>query len=450
MFEKVIIVSDLGPGDGGKGGIIHKLATSTPASAIIKFGGGQGSHGVITDDGRKFNFSQFGCGTFEGLPTYLADEFVAIPHGIIAEAKALEEVGIENPYRLLSSSPDVLCATPYHKIVSQIRELAFKNSPRGTIGTGAGVAKRFLKSIGGSHSLFMKDLYEQKSLKEKLAAIRELVLARLEPFRGFNFLERDEATATELFALLDDEGLLDWTLDKYQELTKTDFRLVEEADFVRLGTGTCIAELSHGVLTDCHFGLRPHVSALDTLPTLALGSLERAGYTGQHEILGVTRAYAFRHGAGSIPTADDNLLPLLSENSHKEENRWQGKVRVGPLDFTLLCYSAHICETHGAKLDGICVTWFDQIEKTGVLNYSDRYYDECLKSIYFLADHLDELGSLVPNSKTLKLAPTRTEIIEQVKTLFDKELGLPVRIISFGPDDKSKIILEGGYSHGRA
>jgi len=46
--ERIIVVFDLGPGDGGKGGIVHKLSCHHRAHTVIKVGGAQGSHGVST------------------------------------------------------------------------------------------------------------------------------------------------------------------------------------------------------------------------------------------------------------------------------------------------------------------------------------------------------------------------------------------------------------------
>ena len=48
MLEKIYVVTDLGPGDGGKGGVVHSLSLEFDASVINKRGGAQGSHGVRT------------------------------------------------------------------------------------------------------------------------------------------------------------------------------------------------------------------------------------------------------------------------------------------------------------------------------------------------------------------------------------------------------------------
>ena len=85
MIDKLYLVCDLGPGDGGKGGVVHKLTETLRPALILKCGGGQGSHGVFTDGGERFSFSHWGCGTFSGVPTYITPRFTVIPHALLNE-----------------------------------------------------------------------------------------------------------------------------------------------------------------------------------------------------------------------------------------------------------------------------------------------------------------------------------------------------------------------------
>ena len=173
MIEKVYLVTDLGPGDGGKGGIVHKLANTFHASVVLKFGGGQGSHGVVSDGGEEFAFSHWGCGTLEAIPTMITPSFTVIPHAILNEGVALKRLGINNPYTLLSADPRALCATPFHQIASQLHELSRKDRPRGTVGTGAGEAYRLKQKFGEQLSLTMGDLNNPGLVRQKLIAIIE-------------------------------------------------------------------------------------------------------------------------------------------------------------------------------------------------------------------------------------------------------------------------------------
>ena len=107
---------------------------------------------------------------------------------------------------------------------------------------------------------------------------------------------------------------------------------------------------------------------------------EDAGYDGEMVSLGIHRGYTIRHGAGPMPTHSPAMSESLLPGSNKDENRWQGKVRVGPLDMVLLRYALR---ASGANAyDGLAITWFDQLEKLGQWQYCNCYHDS-LDSDYF-------------------------------------------------------------------
>ena len=149
-MDKVYVITDFGPGDGGKGGIVHALscAQDDEVNLIIKRGGAQGSHGVRTSYKESFNFSQWGCGTLEGIPTFCSEQMIISPVGLRNESEALKRLGITDPFMLLNIDPNCICATPFHKISSQLEELLLGKNPRGTIGTGVGRAYRMLNEQG--------------------------------------------------------------------------------------------------------------------------------------------------------------------------------------------------------------------------------------------------------------------------------------------------------------
>src|SRR3989344_730249 len=181
MTNKIYAVTDLGPGDGGKGGVVHKIAVMTRAHTIIKVGGAQGSHGVQTLRGESFAFSQWGCGTFEGIRTYLSPRMIISPEGLLNEADALRYggFGIHDPFSLLTIDGQALCAAPLHGIASRLKEMARRNNPRGTIGTGVGEANRYAQP---NPDLVIRagDL-SRPDLKDLLAAVRDRIQRDLEP-----------------------------------------------------------------------------------------------------------------------------------------------------------------------------------------------------------------------------------------------------------------------------
>ncbi len=112
--KKLVIETDLGGGDGGKGGVVHKICIETDAHTVVKVGGAQGSHGVRTSAGDVFNFSQFGCGTFEGVRTHISGLFVVDPLALMREGYYLRyEHGIHDILDMITIDREALCVTPF-------------------------------------------------------------------------------------------------------------------------------------------------------------------------------------------------------------------------------------------------------------------------------------------------------------------------------------------------
>lgn len=456
-MKKVYMVTDLGPGDGGKGGVVHKLAHMQRAHTIVKVGGAQGSHGVRTTAGHSFAFSQFGCGTFEGVRTHISPRFVMDPVGIYNEARALRyEAGVHNPFALLTIDEAALCNTPFHGIASRIKELALRDAPRGTIGTGVGQVYR-LNDSRPDLSIFARDLASPQ-LREKLVAIREYITKELQPILAGTFLPEDESLLKQDVAHLSDPGFLEFTLERFRTVAK-EADIVDSEHFARdiLGRdGTIVVESSHGILTDRYTGFHPHTSALRTLPRFTKAMFTDAGYDGHIVSLGVHRAYQIRHGAGSLPTHDPAMSEVLLPGSNKDKNRWQGEVRVGPLDLVLLRYA--LAASGPDAYDGLALTWFDQVERNNVWSLCNKYTNNGNADYFtpggnilvrsgdnqaqldYLAKLTQALAAVQPKVTNLELPATtdRNARFDFVAGTLGELLPVPVRMISFGPTERDK------------
>lgn len=456
--KKLYVVTDLGPGDGGKGGVVHKISHLRRAHTIVKVGGAQGSHGVRTSSGEHFAFSQFGCGTFEGVRTHLTPRFVFMPEGVLNEGGSLKyEHGLHDVFDLLTVDEAALCAVHYHGIASRIKELGRKNNPRGTIGTGVGEAYRFSERFP-ELAIRAGELL-RTDLRDRIASIRQQVEIDLAPIFSAGFLPEDEETARHELGRLRDPGFLEYVVKRCQEAARM-VKIVGIEYFRKevLGAdGVIVCESSHGVLTDHFMGFHPHTSAIRTLPRFARAMVEGAGYDGEIVNIGVHRAYTIRHGAGPMPTADEAMAEALLPGSCKEDNRWQGRVRVGPLDLILLRYA--IAASGGPKAyDGLAITWFDQVQRNGSWWFADRYSNPDYN--FFTPqgepkvrvgedavqlDYLEALGKaltgMVPVLDECKISEqaTREELYELCAGVLYEKLQVPVRMISFGSTERDKI-----------
>ena len=438
MAEKAYVITDLGPGDGGKGGIVESVAHNVQARVVLKEGGAQGSHGVVLSDGRKFNFSQWGCATFQGTPTFLTSRFVMSPIGLLNEAAALQEVGVANAFDLLSVSPLCICATPYHQVWSHLYEIALRDHPHGTVGTGVGKAFQ-LAQTDPDMTIFADMLTDKTKVEAVLNKQREYVSTIYSGLKEDDVLPEDRTILANCQNALKNNSAFEDILELM--FTAGEKVRLEDMRNVLRQSGNFVVEKSHGVLTDAETGLRPHVSSLRTLPKFTEMSLRLNGYDGEIVHYGVHRAYSVRHGAGPLPTADPNLLEQLLPGSHKDTNRWQGEVRVGPLDFVLLNYAIHACGGL-TKFDGVCVTWFDQIIKNGTWQCCTNYVLGDQIFLPYSLENVDILNEVTPRIANFEVPDTQEDQIKLCQQLFGAYTNLPVRMISFGPCKEDKKYME--------
>lgn len=429
-------MTDLGPGDGGKGGVIHALSRMRDdnVNIIIKRGGAQGSHGICTSYVERFNFSQWGCGTFSAIPTFCSEQMILAPVGIHNEAEQLRRTGINDPYMLLSADPDCICATPFHRVASQLEELLLKDDPRGTIGSGVGQAYRMSRDIRADWTIFAGELTSRTIITRKLRQqatyyrqkYPQQIIDRIDP--------ADYEDAQVNLALLYDEEFVSYSVDLFTSVGQK--LKLQSLDKVLKLPGSGIVECSHGILTDAEAGLVPHVSAIRTLPKFTNQMLRSAHFHGEIINLAVHRAYAIRHGAGPLPTYDSDFTQQMLPHSHKETNRWQGEVRAGALDINLLRYALYQCLD--TKFNGICLTWFDQIFHLGNQwficdNYRNRPYRNEDYTIFLKNRAIPHLTQ----RQIVKKQPAG--LFAEVDEVVQQYLGLPLYMLSVGPTEQDKI-----------
>jgi adenylosuccinate synthase len=349
-----------------------------------------------------------------------------------------------------------LVATPYHGVASRLKEVALGDNPRGTIGTGVGEA--FRDSVKHPEEIIrVGDL--RRDLRAELAKIRDRQIEELRKLVSDSvFLPDDLAIVEEEMQLLEDPGFLDHNVERFLEsgraLNIVDPDYMEREILKR--NGVAIVESSHGILTDNRYGFHPHVSAIRTLPNFTHRMLVDAGFDGELTTIGVHRAYTVRHGAGPMPTADPTMNDDLLPGSHKEENRYQGKIRVGPLDFVLLRYAIDACGGRDT-IDGLAISWFDQISQNGVWKVCNNYGE--IDRNYFHNSHRIRIFSGDPARQPdyqrglcSSLFDCKPEVysidlpdsMEEQYRLCDRELrdklGVPVHLVSFGPAEQDKLM----------
>lgn len=323
MKDHVIVV-DLGYGDAGKGTVVDWLCATGSVQAVIRFNGGaQAGHNVVTPDGRHHTFSQFGSGTFHGVPTHLSRFMLVDPLALSAEASALGD-----PYELLTIDPEAALVTPWHRAANRKRETLRGQDRHGSCGMGVGEAAHLMGTLPSVPRA--GDVLSPARLRSGLLAIRD--------------------------RLTDELGELDCPpVDDVVDVFRAFGGLVSISDRLPLD-GPCVFEGAQGVLLDEWRGFHPYTTWSTTTFDNALQLCPEAFR------LGVVRTYTTRHGPGPLVTEDD---ALTCPEPHNGAGEWQGDFRLGHFDAVAHRYAIEVC----GGVDALAVTHCD----VAVPAYCDSY-----------------------------------------------------------------------------
>ena len=351
-MKRAIISVGLGFGDEGKGATVDFLARRLEADLVVRYSGGsQAGHNVQLPDGRRHTFSQFGAGTLARASdpprTYLGPNVIIDPLALVREANHLTELGVPDPFRLLTIHPRCLVATLWHQILNRLRELSRGDAKHGSCGQGIGEARSYWLRYG-EDAVFAADLRHLDRLRHKLELQRQRTLLEVQEFidrintdflHEFGLWERNaEAVAWDLHDALPDSLAIDAAMPAFQ---------------------TVLFEGAQGVLLDEYRGFHPYTTWSTVTPHHAW-ELVQAANVEAVAVLGITRSYTTRHGAGPFPTFSAELTNQLQDPGNPP-NHWQGSLRCGWLDLPLVRYAAAVA----GPLDGIILNHLDQVRQSG-------------------------------------------------------------------------------------
>lgn len=402
--DRHVIVVDLGFGDAGKGATVDWLCSPEAAldvAAVVRFNGGaQAAHNVVAG-GVHHTFSQFGSGTLAGVPTLLSRHMLVEPIALAAESLALAEAGVPDPLALLHIDGRALLTTPIHVAANRAREDARGAARHGSCGKGIGETAAYALTHPAPTVADCRDPIRLRRLLDDLA---RHYAPLIEP-------------STHGFPAIDELAGL------YGEFAGA-VRVVGSeavADFAE--RGRLIFEGAQGVLLDEWRGLHPHTTWSTVEPRHARAMVSAVG--GRSFVLGVTRTYLTRHGAGPLPTEDPALdLP----EAHNGSGHYQGAFRVGHFDPILLRYAIGVCQ----RVDGLAVTHLDQRVgvRSAVAYLTDGGLVESLpRGRWRDLRHQERLTRLVDSAQ-----PVLTDLPADAAGWIEECLEVPVLLTAHGPD----------------
>ena len=419
-------------GDEGKAKITDLLAEY--ADVIIRYQGGCNAGHTVVANNETYKFHLIPSGVlYDNKFCFISAGTVIHPETFLKETQELIERGVN--LSTLKISPLATITLPYHIDIDGISESTSGKNKIGT--TKKGIGPTYSDKIG-RYGIKIQDLYDEEALNARLDAILPLKNKMLEKVFGTKTYSKEEMLEyckqyVEIFR----PYVCDEWVDKLSSALKEDKKILFEG--------------AQGIMLDIDYGTYPYVTSSNPIGGgAATGS--GIGPTHIENVIGVTKAYITRVGEGPFVTE------LLDETGEKirtiggEFGTTTGRPRrCGWFDAVLSRY----CVLVGG-LTEMAITKLDVFDTFDELKVCVAYKDTRDGKIYkdyptniYMHKYLEPVYETYKGWKTdITKAKTMDELPENAKAYLNKlqELvGIPIKIVSVGPDREQTIILENPF-----
>ncbi len=426
-MAKNLIILGTQWGDEGKGKVVDLL---TPrVAAVVRFQGGHNAGHTLVIKGEKIVLHLIPSGiVHKHVECFIGHGVVLSLAALLQEMKNLEEKGITVSQQLKISSGCPLIL-PTHIALDVAREKAKGRDAIGTTGRGIGpayedkVARRGIRLV----DLLDKDRFAEK-LKE---------LMRYHNFLLKNYYESDA---------IDEQMVLDESLSMAQKVLPLMCDVPRRLEELKQQGKNILFEGAQGTLLDIDQGTYPFVTSSNTTSG---GAATGAGFGPLffNSVLGVTKAYTTRVGAGPFPTElFDEVGKHLSTKGHEFGSTTGRARRCGWLDAVVLRRALQInsvtslCITKLDVLDeldeiAICIAYRTPEGEITVPPIDTKSYEKC-EPIYetFPGWKTSTKGLTQYND----LPDAAKRYLKRIEELFN----VPIEIISTGADREDTIIVK--------
>ena len=419
-------------GDEGKAKITDLLAEY--ADVIIRYQGGCNAGHTVVANNETYKFHLIPSGVLYGNKfCFIGAGTVIHPETFLKETQELIERGVS--LSTLKISPLASITLPYHIDIDGISEQTSGKDKIGT--TKKGIGPTYSDKIG-RYGLKIQDLYDEELLNARLDAILPLKNKMLEKvFNSKTYSKEEMLEYCKKYAEIFRPYVCEEWVEKLSTALKEDKKILFEG--------------AQGIMLDIDYGTYPYVTSSNPIGGgAATGS--GIGPTHIENVIGVTKAYVTRVGEGPFMTE------LLDETGERirtiggEFGTTTGRPRrCGWFDAVLSRY----CVLVGG-LTQMAITKLDVFDTFDELKVCVAYKDTRNGKIY--KDYPTNINMhkyLEPVYETYKgwkedisKAKTMDELPANAKAYLNKleELvGIPIKIVSVGPDREQTIILENPF-----
>ncbi len=408
-------------GDEGKGKIVDLLTDQ--AEAVVRFQGGHNAGHTLVIEGEKTVLHLIPSGILrDNVLCLIGNGVVLSPTALLKEMAELEAKGVpvRERLRLSGGCPLIL---PYHIALDQARERARGAAKIGTTGRGIGPAYEDKVARRG---LRLDDLMNPERFAEQLKEVME--------YHNFALTQYYKTDA------VDYQTVLDEALAQAEELKPMMADVTSILHQYREEGRGIMFEGAQGSLLDIDHGTYPYVTSSNTT---AGGTSTGSGVGPLYldYVLGITKAYTTRVGSGPFPTElFDDIGEHLAVKGHEVGATTRDR-RCGWLDLVALKHSIQV-----NSVSGVCFTKLDVLDGLETIRVCTGY--EGQGSGGFSADSIADITPVYEDlpgwtestigAKTLEELPANARAY--IKYVEEK-LGVPIDIISTGPDRAETITL---------
>lgn len=418
---KVDVVLGLQWGDEGKGKIVDVLANSYPV--IGRFQGGPNAGHSLHFEGKKFVLHTVPSGVFRKSAVNIIGNGVVIDPIIFREeCKEIEATGVPVRERVFISKKAHLIL-PTHRIIDAASEASKGKEKIGS--TLKGIGPTYMDKTG-RNGLRVGDILTS-NFSERFLSLKKKHISFLTQFDYQYNAEEKEAEWMDAIEYLKTFNLIDgeYAVNQYLNENKK-----------------ILAEGAQGSLLDIDFGAYPFVTSSSTTCAGACIGLGVAP-SKIGKVYGIFKAYCTRVGSGPFPTE------LFDETG--EELRQKGfefgattgrPRRTGWLDLPALKYAI--------MLNGVTeliMMKADVLDDFDTINVAVAYNVDGQETEHMPYDTFAKIEPVYKSFKGWKKDLTTIRKEEELPFEFmnyvrfiEKELHVPIKIISLGPDRDQTII----------
>jgi adenylosuccinate synthase len=408
-------------GDEGKGKAVDFL--SEQADYVARFNGGNNAGHTVINEYGTFKIHLVPSGIFaQNAVGLIGGGVVVDPQVLIDEIEMLNKAGVNVDGRLWVS-PRSHLIMPYHKMLDGLYEEAKGAGATGTTRRGIGPVFADKVSYNGIRwTDFTSDAFESR-LKMQLELKNKIMFAL-----GGKTLDYEEVRDTY-------RGYY----KKLKPYIKELFLIVQDG---LKADKNFLLEQAMGTFLDTDWGTYPFVTASTTIPSAASAGL---GIPPKYitRVVGVTKAYTTRVGAGPLPTEILDTTSAVYEQ-FGEVAATTGRIRrVGWLDLEIVKTAAQLSGT-----TELCLTKLDVLSGLEELQVCTGYTLNGEPVRYadvdaYGLDNVEKVYITVPGwmedvSKARLFEELPVNAQNYVKMIEDA-VGVPVKWIGVGPEREATI-----------